>query len=584
MRCSRFLAALTAAMLLVVYSGCGEDKKDSSATRAGGTTQAKADEKGAGQTAVASSLGSQASSANTGTFVNTGPIDLSLVTPGHFAAIVIHPRRIAQSPLVAEQLKDEMIAASIKKFGIDPSEVEQLVVLFNMDEKQPERTEPMAVMIARFTHDVDAKEVLTKLQAAGAPNRPVSITEIKVGGKTCLDLGAGGSMAYVPSRNTIVLTLKENMGKVVSGAEPKGPLFERLKNAEADNDLIVALETGAVPDFDKVIDAAKRGDAPPLDLEAVKKLRGGTATFSLTASPMLRMVLDTKDATSTGNVEELLQQVLRMAGGALAMGKQSMPKEVQATFGPLADQVFDGAKITKSGSQVVLDVKRPEILDTAGASIASAIRQSVLKARTDARRLQQMSNLKQISLAMLTYEDTYRSFPPVAIEKDGRPLLSWRVAILPFLGEVPLSKRFHLDEPWDSPYNLEVAKVMPSVFQSPDSPSDGKTRVMLFTGKGAAFNGGKKFGPPDIRDGMSKTILCVEAGPDKAVPWTKPEDLPFDPANPLAALGNASPQGFIAAFFDGHVMQLKVDNETLKALITPDGGEVIDPAKLQAGR
>ena len=76
----------------------------------------------------------------------------------------------------------------------------------------------------------------------------------------------------------------------------------------------------------------------------------------------------------------------------------------------------------------------------------------------------------------------------------------------------------------------------------------------------------------------------MEAGPDKAVPWTKPEDLPFDPENPLAALGKVSPQGFIAAFFDGSVMQLKVDNKTLKALITPDGGEVIELAKLHGGR
>ena len=84
----------------------------------------------------------------------------------HFAAIVIHPRRIAQSPLVAELLKDETIAGAIKKFGIDPSEVEEIVVLISMDEKQPGQPEPVPVMITRFTHDVDAKEVLTKLQAA----------------------------------------------------------------------------------------------------------------------------------------------------------------------------------------------------------------------------------------------------------------------------------------------------------------------------------------------------------------------------------------------------------------------------------
>ena len=203
MRCRRSFAALTTAVLLVVSSGCGgENKKDSSSTGSGGQ----------------------------GAAANKGPIDVSLVTPDDFAAIVIHPRRIAQSPLVAELLKDETIAAAIKKFGIDPSEVEQIVVLLRMVAIRPGQREPIPVTIVRFTHDVDAKEVLTKLQAAG-PHGPEPIQEVKVGGKTCFDLGGPDApMAYAPSKNTIVLTCKrESWPTVVSAAEPKGPLLERLK-------------------------------------------------------------------------------------------------------------------------------------------------------------------------------------------------------------------------------------------------------------------------------------------------------------------------------------------------------------------
>ncbi len=322
-------------------------------------------------------------------------------------------------------------------------------------------------------------------------------------------------------------------------------------------------------------------------LDAAKTVKGGTLTVNLTAPSLLRMVLDAKDAEAADNVQELLDQALRMASGGLVVAKQSIPKEMQKTYGPvvkLADQIIDGTKATKSGSQVVLDVKRPKILDSAGASIVGALNQSVIEARAAGHQTQQMNNMKQICLAMLNYEATFQSFPPAAIVKDGKPLLSWRVAILPFVEQDALYKQFHLDETWDSPHNLEVAKKMPSIFQSPDSPSEGKTRVMLFTGKGAAFDGGKKIRVADITDGSSMTILCVEAGPDKAVPWTKPEDLPFDPEKPLAALGKISPKGFIAAYFDGHVDHLKVDDKTLKALITPDGGEPIDESQLHGGR
>jgi len=520
--------------------------------------------------------------------VGPAAIDVSLVTSRDFAAIVIHPRRIAQSPLVAAQLKDEMISGAIKKFGIDPSEVEEIVVLMSMGEKQPGRADPLTVVVIRFTHDVDAKEVLTKLVAAMSLRGAVPIKEIVVGGKTCLDLGADSPLAYIPSKNTIVLA-KENMKQVVSVTEPKGPLMERLKKADADQDILIALAPEAFPNLDTIIDSAKRG-APPLVvnyLDAAKTVRGGTATFNLIAPSLLRVVLDAKDADAAGNVEELLQQALRMASGGLVLAKQSIPQEARTKFAPLvklADQFVDGAKATKSGTQVVLDVKRPEILDVAGPSIVATVKQSIMEARAAARRAQQMNNMKQISLAMLSDESAKNAFPPAAIEKDGKPLLSWRVAILPYVDEQPLYEQFHLDEAWDSPHNLEAAKKMPSIFQSPDSPSDGKTRIMLFTGKGAAFDGGKKVRVADIRDGMSHTILCVQAGPDKAVPWTKPEDLPFDPQNPLAALGKIPAQGFIAAFFDGHIEQLKVDNKTLKALITPDGGEAIDQAKLHGGR
>jgi hypothetical protein len=588
MRCSRLFAVLIAAMLLVVYSGCGgEGKKDASFSDTGAKAQAKSGEKtgerSAGKTAETASLGTQAVSEEMGTLATTGAVSVPLFTPDHFAAVVIHPRRIAQSPLVAEQLQDAAIAGEIKRFGVDPNDVEELVILFSMNGRPAGHSDPVAVVIARFNYDVVAKEVLAKLQAAGSSSPPPPITEINVGGKICLDLGPGDApMAYLPNRNTIVLTSKENMGKMVSVTEPKGPLWQRLKKVESGNDIIVAMESSAYPDFDKSIDEAKKG--APLNLDAAKGLRGGTATLNLAAPALLRMVLDSEDAESAGRLEELLQQALRMAGGGLTMAKQSMPKEAQAAMGPLmklADEVFDGARIGKSGGQVVLEVKRPEILDTGGASIVGAIRQSILEARAAAGRAQRTNNLRQIAIAMLMYEQTQQSFPPAVIEKGGRPLLSWRVAILPFLDWQTLYNRFHLDEPWDSPHNLEVAKTVPSVFQSPGSPTDGKTQMMLFTGRGAAFDGGKNVRMADIRDGASNTILCVEAGPDKAVPWTKPEDLPFDPTNPLSALGDVSPQGFLAALFNGRVLQLKVDNATLKALITPDGGEPIDPASLR---
>src|ERR1700677_3496891 len=76
---------------------------------------------------------------------------------------------------------------------------------------------------------------------------------------------------------------------------------------------------------------------------------------------------------------------------------------------------------------------------------------AVQKLRILAARTQSMNNLKQIALSLHSYHDVYKTFPAAAIcDKDGKPLLSWRVAISPYVEQLPLYNQFKLDEPWDS--------------------------------------------------------------------------------------------------------------------------------------
>ncbi len=66
---------------------------------------------------------------------------------------------------------------------------------------------------------------------------------------------------------------------------------------------------------------------------------------------------------------------------------------------------------------------------------------------------------------------------PTAYSADStrRPLHSWRVHQLPYLGHKPLFDRFRLDEPWDSDHNLALLSEMPEVYRSPLSPETSKT-------------------------------------------------------------------------------------------------------------
>jgi hypothetical protein len=83
----------------------------------------------------------------------------------------------------------------------------------------------------------------------------------------------------------------------------------------------------------------------------------------------------------------------------------------------------------------------------------------------DTQELRCVRNLLRIGSALHLHHDEVGSFPKAAIsDSRGQPGLSWRVAILPSLGERELYARFRLDEPWDGPHNKPLLDKMPAVY------------------------------------------------------------------------------------------------------------------------
>ena len=135
-------------------------------------------------------------------------------------------------------------------------------------------------------------------------------------------------------------------------------------------------------------------------------------------------------------------------------------------------------------------------------------------------------NFVQMGLALLNYESRYRRFPGDILSDDGKPLLSWRVAVLPYLENHELYNSFHLDEPWDSEHNKTLIAKMPDVFLTRESdPVSNKTRIQMPVGKGTvASSSGVGF--KGITDGGANTIALVEA--KEAVTWSQPGDFNYE--------------------------------------------------------
>ena len=197
------------------------------------------------------------------------------------------------------------------------------------------------------------------------------------------------------------------------------------------------------------------------------------------------------------------------------------------------------------------------------------------------RRDQCEKNLKQIGLGLHNFSSAHGRFPgPAVLDKQGKPLLSWRVAILPYIGEAALYKQFHLDEPWDSPHNQTLVSRMPAIYACPSEPAaqppaQGQTNYQVLVGPETIF------GSPDgtqiakITDGTSNTLLVCEA--TTLVTWTKPVDVPMPPRRPLSGLGSTHPGGFNAVFADGsvHFINLTVAPNVMRSLATKSAGEAI---------
>jgi hypothetical protein len=258
---------------------------------------------------------------------------------------------------------------------------------------------------------------------------------------------------------------------------------------------------------------------------------------------------------------------------------QKLVKQVQAAL--------KDAPVERRKSTVQFSAKL-EVRPAALASVSLALREATLRTRDS-------NNLKELGLAFHNYHDAYGTLPGHAIYAKGKPLLSWRVALLPFLDH-DLYKAFKLNEPWDSEHNKKLLSRIPRVY----APVRGKTKTpystyyQVFTGPDTPFNpatarpagagdaprtAGARFA--DITDGLSNTILVVEAG--EGVPWTKPEDLAYDARKPIPKLGGQFPDGFHVLLGDGSTTFLRkdFDEKTMRDLINPKDGNPVDFDKVR---
>ena len=400
-----------------------------------------------------------------------------------------------------------------------------------------------------------------------------------------------------PAQALIVPCKKENSGAVLLILKTLAK--QGNATAVADGDAILFGNESAVEQLQQ----ERTGQPDPLLLNAVSNITQphGLAirTPVVALIPVVSVLPEVfKDSTQVAEAAELLVKVrsvvvtsqLPPPNGEIRISTESadvaigLAKLLNTVTAKKIGDAATGVKVIAQDSDVLLSINSIEATNAA----AKGFYLLTASARAQARRVSTLNSLKQIGLAMHNFYDVYEAFPAQALaDKEGRKLLSWRVLILPYLGEPQLYEQFHLDEPWDSDHNKTLIPQMPFVYGGHPGRKqtvDWKTRMVVPLTDGSVF-GTKGNGTriSNILDGTSNTLMVVEVSPEKAVIWTKPEDITIDKTAPLASIINeTAEEGFHCCICDGSArfFSRSIKAEILNALISFAGGEMIDFDKL----
>jgi hypothetical protein len=516
----------------------------------------------------------------------SGTIDTTYVTQGAVVMVVLRPAQLMKSK-AGEMLPVEVAtAAGLKFLGIDPANVEEAIGF--ADSSNP--MVPNYGLTLKFVQPQTGLKLPQEIRAHTQPD--------KLNGKTYLkSQKAELPSFYTPDRSTLVIAPDQTLRALVENP-PKSKsslLIERVKKVAGGNDLYAVVDLATLRPLIQMGLAAQQlpPDAKPI-ADGVTLISAAELRVNFSNLTPTELVVHANDAGAAEQVVGLLKDVIEKGREQMRadMAPQMQSDDpVERAFAQYMERVSDrwvqpfmpardGAKLTFfhiEGSQS----PQQQLTTTAVMGVLVALLlPAVQAAREAARRNTSINNLRQLSLGILNYESAKKTLPTQAIcNKEGKPLLSWRVQILPYLEEQELYNQFHLDERWDSEHNKALIPRMPHVYSNPNAKTDdGKTNYLAVVGKECVFEGtDKAVGLRNVTDGTSRTITFVEADADKSVEWTKPDDLHFDANNPTAGLGHVRPGGWLAAYLDGHTefISNSIDPGMVKAMITKAGGETI---------
>ncbi|NQU20302.1 MAG: DUF1559 domain-containing protein [Candidatus Nealsonbacteria bacterium] len=289
-----------------------------------------------------------------------------------------------------------------------------------------------------------------------------------------------------------------------------------------------------------------------------------------------------------GHTTQVLDEFAGQSGPCSGCGQTvTIPQPASGAYEPTVGAYEAPVQRSRGSSTAIIIVAVVVVVVVVcGGLLTALLLPAVQKVRESARRAQCMNNLHQISLAMHSYNAEYGCFPPAYIpDENGRPMHSWRVLLLPYLGENMLYDQYDFDEPWNGPNNCLLIDRMPDVYrcQSEVAADSSEPSYVMIVGPGTISDGPSSTRDAQITDGKTQTIMFVETC-DAGFDWLQPQDL--DAQQISYRINDGSGEGIRSnhrggvhvGSCDGSVRFLsdQTDPNEIRGMTTISGGEPVD--------
>ncbi len=428
-------------------------------------------------------------------------------------------------------------------------------------------------LIVRYAEAMDQESVPAVLSGVGRGGE-----RIELDGHPAIRLDDDDGVMF-PDEKIMLVSSEKNLKLMRSKRGKAGAIKEEFNSLYPANDAVVV---SSLQLTDDELDQIYMGSQ---SIGLLRHLVKAKVIINATGGnkSLLHATVETDDAQSarqlTGSLNEGFRLFKFSILSNISRRNSGVPEKIVAVLSELAGS----AAFKSQDAAATLDIPKAADPQTLLVDLAPAIREvmdGIREGRTHASDTERLNAIHKIGQAINDYHNAFHGYPSLITPggKGTNPGLSWRVYLLPYLGEEELYDQFNLDEPWDSDHNRPLIARMPHAYVSAGVDDTRKTSLDVFVGSQTPFGVGR-IGA--IKDGLD-TLMVVEAGPNKAEIWTKPSGLKYHPQNPKECLGNVG-EKILVVNCQGNAsfVAATVDNATLLRLIECNDGEQIDHLSYQ---